>query len=312
MWLTTKTGNYKKFISENEEIRDWFTVTSERKKVWNIELWILEEFKRICEKHNIRYYADCGTLLWAIRHHWFIPWDDDMDVVMFREDFDKFLKLASKELHEPYELLRGCAWIFRLMNTNTTCLWDYNWRNKDFKWWIYIDIFPMNFASRFKIINRFKYKILYFLEIILFQQKAYRGINKIKGWKKYVSKTWYHLLKNINCEKIWKIQDSIDKKIFYKWNDVYHWFNKYLFYPESIYKESNDVKFENTTICVPSWYHVFLKSMYNDYNKPVINKWWHKFWYSVDKSYKDIIKTFDKTKSNEENYKNCKDLFTLD
>ena len=64
------------------------------------EVELLKIFSDICEKNNLTYYALGGTLLGAIRHGGFIPWDDDMDLGMPREDYDKFIKIADKELPE--------------------------------------------------------------------------------------------------------------------------------------------------------------------------------------------------------------------
>ena len=64
----------------------------------------LEEFDRICRKHNLRYYAYYGTLLGTIRHKGFIPWDDDIDVAMFREDYNRFIHIAPQELGEYFVL----------------------------------------------------------------------------------------------------------------------------------------------------------------------------------------------------------------
>lgn len=64
------------------------------------ELYILDVFVEICEKHNLQYFLDAGTLLGAARHGGFIPWDDDIDVGMPREDYDRFLKLAADALPE--------------------------------------------------------------------------------------------------------------------------------------------------------------------------------------------------------------------
>lgn len=67
-----------------DEVRCGFYVPTAIKQAWGAELTVLAEIDRICRKHNIKYYAEWGTLLGAIRHGGFIPWDDDMDIVMLR------------------------------------------------------------------------------------------------------------------------------------------------------------------------------------------------------------------------------------
>ena len=74
-------------------------------KLHNILYELLCEFDRICKKHNIHYFLDSGTALGAVRHRGFIPWDDDLDVGMMRDDYNKFLKVAYNEIHEKYILL---------------------------------------------------------------------------------------------------------------------------------------------------------------------------------------------------------------
>lgn len=83
------------------EERDGFYVEGEMKRAWAAEMEVLMEVDRICEKHNIRYFADSGTLLGAVRHNGYIPWDDDLDIAMFREDFLKFIQVAKAELKPP-------------------------------------------------------------------------------------------------------------------------------------------------------------------------------------------------------------------
>ena len=87
---------------DHDEMRSGFLVTSQRKKLWNAEINLINEFARICKKHNLRWFADGGTLLGAARHKGFIPWDDDVDVVMLRPDYDKFCKIVAAEINPPY------------------------------------------------------------------------------------------------------------------------------------------------------------------------------------------------------------------
>ena len=87
-----------------DELRSGFLVTSHRKKIWNVQIGMINEFARICKKYNLRWFAADGTLLGAARHKGFVPWDNDVDLVMFRPDYEKFLKVAPKELPEYYFL----------------------------------------------------------------------------------------------------------------------------------------------------------------------------------------------------------------
>ena len=74
------------------------------KKIHELEIVMAEEIKRICQKYEIKYFLLAGSTLGAVRHGGFIPWDDDMDVGMLREDYEKFLKVCKTELGQQYFL----------------------------------------------------------------------------------------------------------------------------------------------------------------------------------------------------------------
>lgn len=84
------------------EIREGFQVDSTMKCFWAAEMEVLREIAEICERHKLTWYTAYGTLLGAVRHQGYIPWDDDMDIWMLREDYMKFLDAASKELPDEY------------------------------------------------------------------------------------------------------------------------------------------------------------------------------------------------------------------
>lgn len=77
-------------------------VSTKMKKVWCKELEMMEEFSRVCDKYKLKWFLIGGSLIGAVRHNGFIPWDDDIDVAMFRDDYNKLLKIAKKEFKEPF------------------------------------------------------------------------------------------------------------------------------------------------------------------------------------------------------------------
>lgn len=85
-----------------KEIRCDFLVDEKRKKIWAAEMGILEKFDEVCKKHGLTWWGFYGTLLGAVRHRGFVPWDDDIDVAMLRDDYEKLQDVAPKEFTEPY------------------------------------------------------------------------------------------------------------------------------------------------------------------------------------------------------------------
>ena len=89
------------------EWREGFYVESKMRCAWAAEIEVLLEIDRICKKHGITWFADSGTLLGAVRHQGFIPWDDDIDIMMCRKDYRRFLQVAEKELPSSWILMHA-------------------------------------------------------------------------------------------------------------------------------------------------------------------------------------------------------------
>lgn len=88
-----------------DEVRDGFFVEHKMKCAWAAQMEVLAEIDRICKKYGIRYFADSGTLLGAVRHKGFIPWDDDIDIAMLRNDYRKFFSIVRAEMPEGWAAL---------------------------------------------------------------------------------------------------------------------------------------------------------------------------------------------------------------
>lgn len=85
-----------------DEVREGFYINGMIKREWAAQLETLREIDKVCRKYGIQWFADCGTLIGAVRHGGYIPWDDDLDICMLRDDYDRFLKYAAKDLPDTY------------------------------------------------------------------------------------------------------------------------------------------------------------------------------------------------------------------
>ena len=128
----------------------------------DVELLILKDFIKICDENNLDYYLFFGTEIGAVRHQGFIPWDDDIDVIMFREDYEKFLKIMEKmncEKYTVYDIRYNEQYFFQFgrLSLNDT-YWAEYWDDQvNFKMGIHIDLFILD-----KVPNN-KFKRLFYM-----------------------------------------------------------------------------------------------------------------------------------------------------
>lgn len=100
------------------EERDGYYVPPLLKRIWAVQLDILQEIDAICRRHNIQYYGWFGTLLGAIRHQGFIPWDDDLDLTMLREDYERFRYYAKAELPKGWRIIENDPSLISIFHTD--------------------------------------------------------------------------------------------------------------------------------------------------------------------------------------------------
>lgn len=137
------------YCNLEEETRNGYTVTAKMKQAWNVEIDLLMQLLDVCQKNNLRCWVADGTLLGAVRHQGFIPWDNDIDVCMLRDDYDRLLALPEGAFKEPYFLqtpysdkdyFRGHA---QLRNSETAAIRPSD-SYRPFNQGIFIDIFPLD------------------------------------------------------------------------------------------------------------------------------------------------------------------------
>lgn len=131
-----------------EEIICDFLVDSNRKKLWAVLLDLLVEFDDVCKRHDLTYYMLYGSLLGTIRHKGFIPWDDDIDVAMPRNDYEKFIKLGNEFsnplfLQTPYTDKGYFYTPARIRNSNTTAVVEM-FKYAGFNQGIWLSVFPLD------------------------------------------------------------------------------------------------------------------------------------------------------------------------
>lgn len=121
-------------------------------EIKNIEVSILDFINEICEENKIHYYLAYGTLLGAIRHQGFIPWDDDIDIYMLREDYTRFIQILRNKQDNRYQLIsmyndRNYTYEFAKVVDNRTVL-TVNNINHSTKEGVWVDIFPLDMGAK--------------------------------------------------------------------------------------------------------------------------------------------------------------------
>ena len=265
----------------DEEISCGFTVTTKRKKIWKKQLELAEEVKRICKKHSIQYFIIWGSLLGAVRHGGFIPWDDDFDIGFFRDDYEAFCKVAPGELKDPFFLqnYRTDKGYYiahsRLRNSNTTGIIleniPYPYNNG-----IYVDLYPLDIIPKNRCIRSLQFSLRDFLFKCCVQ---YYAPERKEPYPQYMNV----IKKHISYEKLCGLMDRVCRLGEKVGGDnigiLYHseLIKTYKF-DRSYVGKTKKISFENTSFMAPEYTEKVLSQVYGDYMKlPPVSKrgMWH-------------------------------------
>ena len=239
---------------------------SEINELQKIQLSMLKDFDAVCQKHRISYQLFSGTALGAVRHKGFIPWDDDIDVVMLREDYERFFDSASKELDSnKYYVQREFSehwpmFFSKLRLNGTTYIEKYHSHDARIHQGIYIDIFPCDNLSD----NRLMQKLQYIASKIVIAKSLYaRGYET----NSTVKKCFMQFCRILPTEPF--------KRLCIRRNDssslkVHTFFGGGKKFERSIYlrewfEQSVKMRFEDSEFPVSAHYDEMLRVMYGDY-----------------------------------------------
>ncbi len=287
----------------DDEIREGYFVSSQMKKVWKIQLDLLKQLMEVCQKYNLKIWAGAGTLLGAVRHKGYIPWDDDIDMMMTRSDYDKLVAVAPKEFtgnvffqcaETEKNYIRGHA---QLRRSDTAAILPGDiWQS--FNQGIFIDIFVYDYPPATKqgkeqcfkelerkraiLINYFYGSLLCFHP--LSHLKSIIHVLSNGGYKKCFDE-----MKNVLLDFpdksttelgpiMWSSRDGHKYIIESNWID-----------------EIIQLPFEDILIPAPKSYDALLTREYGDYMKPVQAPSCHgEVIFDVERTYEDVLKELRK------------------
>ena len=235
------------------------------KEIKKISLDILIDVADFCDKNNITYFLACGTLLGAIRHKGFIPWDDDVDIMMPRPDYNKFLEEYDEKKYKICKPSEGRFYYTKVYDDTTIkCEGCFSYR-KYKPLGVDIDVFPLDgIVNEEKIINKL-YKRTCILEkfLRLSNQPIFLRKNPIKCINRILpriivgSKNWVKLIEK---NAMTYDYDKSDYVVRMRWSP--NGFTGAL--PKKVYEKEYAI-FEGHKFCIPKGYDLWLRSFFGDY-----------------------------------------------
>lgn len=282
--ITKKSHNNKfhevHLLTQNEWDAQYENVPQEVKDLWDVELDLLEKFDEVCKKHNLRWFADGGTLLGTIRHQGFIPWDDDIDIIMPMKDYQVFCSLKD-EFKWPYFLQTWETedgfrpFMAKIRRSDTT---GYNPREEKTKGWnkgIGIDVFALVNIPDNKAIEMAQRALLKSLRSLFYGYESLRDNRQTANTKllTVVFRRMYQILSPILSYKrisslYMKIGCWEKKKTKMCGPILFVPGQKKFIWPSKWYEKTQMIKFMRMNVPCPYEWDKRLTTQYGDYQTP--------------------------------------------
>lgn len=258
-------------MKTTQPMNQYILTENELKKVQSIELELLIEFDRICRKHNILYSIDGGTLLGAVRHKAFIPWDDDADVILNREEYTKFINIIDQELdtdkfyYQDLYRTKGYRWGYGKLRRKNTVFIRLNQEHMPYDQGIFLDVFVCDNVPR-----NYLFRCICNFHSYLYRKVFYSkvGEKNSKGFEKII----YQLLDRIPEEYV---KERYSKYVKYRNKRKSDWVkcltfpacNRTYGYKRKWYEDTIEMSFEGISFKASRDYDEYLSFLFGDYMK---------------------------------------------
>lgn len=245
-------------------------ISLEEKK--KILLDILVEIDQFCKENNIRYFLTGGTLLGAIRHNGFIPWDDDIDICLFRDDYEKLVS-SFKSATGNVDIInrknqKNYRWSFAKAIDNRTVLIELN--KKKYKTGVFIDIFPLdNVPGEIEDAKKYVKKAWFWKDTLTIKHlRVEKGRSFLKNAAIVFAKLLYLIPDKCLIKKVEKASTKYkDKDCKYICNFSGAWKLREITEKKN-FAIAISHKFEDYEFSIPEGFHEYLSGVYKDYMTP--------------------------------------------
>lgn len=236
------------------------------------EFEILKNFIQICEKLDIKYFFVCGSALGAVKYGGFIPWDDDIDVALFRDDYDRFIKEAPKLLPENL-FLQNChseekfPTVYSKLRDSETTFIEKSSKFLPINHGIYIDVFPLDGYPKEK-----SKKNIFEIRKKIYACLVSSAYYVPDSWKhKFLKKICKIIGVNKNTQRVAKSYEKFISKYSVEDSEFLcnhgNWQGRLEYAPKWHYGSGTIAKFEGLDVRIPENYDAYLTQKYGDWRK---------------------------------------------
>ena len=288
-----------------DEVRDGFYIPGMVKRAWGAEFKVLSEIDRICKKHKIQYFISAGTLLGAVREGNFIPWDDDLDVIMLRDDYQKFAQVAVEELPKPLTFSFGKGGESARENLAAVGVAEMRFREEtlrkfcEYPYPIGVDVFVLDDLAKDPDAEAYRKEVLEMLGTMISVVEKGKEKNRAvqKELRRIEELLQVHFLEEEDLlVQLYRLFHLVCREFNGEGEEVaflpYQMHHPEIKFPKTAFQGVKFLSFCGNLLPAPRDYDTFLKVIYGDYRKVVKAGGEHGYPYfkKYEKQLKEVVK----------------------